>query len=202
MSTSNSEPVLPLPADPMPDARTFVAPSLWFVDRDGYRVIFCRHDPIYRVALDDIPHLRFICVMLRQSELATQEDLACAFGHSVASQRRWERHYQQHGFDGLVNQSSSGRPRKLDHAQEQFVRLWFLRGVSKAEIARRLGVGETTINRICQRLGLQRPAAPAPELPFAAAAPPPEPTSTPASEPTLPPVATPVLLPLKKDKAA
>jgi transposase len=185
----------------MPDARTFVAPSLWFVDRDGYRVIFCRHDPIYRVALDDIPHLRFVCVMLRQSELATQEDLAFAFGHSVASQRRWERHYQQFGFDGLVNQSSSGRPRKLDHAQEQFVRLWFLRGVSKAEIARRLGVGETTINRMCQRLGLQRPAAPTPELPFAGA-PPPEPISTPACKPTLPPVATPVLLPLTEDKAA
>lgn len=117
MSTSNTEPVLPLPVNPSPDARTFVSASLWFVDHDGYRVVFCRHDPIYRIALDDLPHLRYVSVMLRQSELATQEELAHAFGHSVASQRRWERHYQQHGLDGLVNQFSSGRPRKLDNAQ-------------------------------------------------------------------------------------
>lgn len=204
MSTSSAEPVLPLPADPTPDDRTFVASFLWFVDRDGYRVVFCRHDPIYRVALDDLPHLRFVCVMLRQSELATQEELACAFGHSVASQRRWERHYQQHGLDGLVDQFSSGRPRKLDNAQEQFVRLWFLRGVSKAEIARRLGVGETTINRICHRLGLQRPVASAPDLPFddaSAAAPLPEPTARPASESTLAPVPIHLPLPLTQDKA-
>jgi len=202
MSTSSSEPVLPLPPDPTPDPRTFVTPSLWFVDRDGYRVIFCRHDPIYRVALDDSPHLRLVCVMLRQSELATQEELACAFGHSVASQRRWERHYQAHGLDGLVNQSSSGRPRKLDHAQEQFVRLWFLRGLSKVEIARRLCVGATTVDRICQRLGLQRPAAPTPELPFdAASAPAPlaEPIAMPVSEPMPAPVLTGLLRPLTED---
>jgi transposase len=202
MSTSSSEPVLPLPADPSADARTYVTPNLWFVDHDGYRVVFCRHDPIYRVALDDLPHFRYVCVMLRQSELATQEDLARAFGHSVATQRRWERRYQQHGLDGLVDQFSSGRPRKLDKAQEQFVRRWFLQGLSKAQIARRLGVGEATVHRTCQRLGLQRPAAPAPELPLdAASAPVPllEPTSPTPSEQTLSPVPTHLLFPLTQD---
>src|ERR1700677_1198997 len=160
MSTPSSDPVLPFPADPSPDARTFITPCLWFADNDGYRVVFYRLDPIYRVALDDMPHLRFVCVMLRQCELATQEDLARAFGHSVASQRRWERHYQQHGLDGLVDHPSSGRPRKLDKAQEHFVRCWFLQGLSKAQIARRLGVGEATVHRTCQRLDLQRPATP------------------------------------------
>lgn len=204
MSTSSPEPVLPLPADPPPDARTFVTPSLWFVDRDGYRVVFCRHDPIYRVALDDLPHLRFVCVMLRQSELATQEDLARAFGHSVASQRRWERHYQQHGLDGLVDQSSSGRPRKVGKAQEPFVRRWFLQGLSKAQIARRLGVGEATVHRTCQRLGLQRPATAVNELPLvpsSAETAPPEPTSPKACEPTPTPVPAALLLPLAQDKA-
>jgi transposase len=204
MSTSNTEPVLPLPANPSPDARTFVTASLWFVDHDGYRVVFCRHDPIYRIALDDLPHLRYVCVMLRQSELATQEELAHAFGHSVASQRRWERHYQQHGLDGLVDQPSSGRPRKLDKAQEYFVRRWFLQGLSKAQIARRLGVGEATVHRTCQRLGLQRPAAPVPELPLdivSAPAPLPEPTSPAASEATLPPVPSQPIPPLPQAQA-
>jgi transposase len=201
MSISNAEPMLPLPADPTPDARTVITPFLWFVDCDGYRVVFCRHDPIYRVALDDLPHLRYVCVMLRQSELATQEELARAFGHSVASQRRWERNYQKHGLDGLVDQFSSGRPRKLDNAQERFVRQWFHRGLSKAEIARRLGVGATTVDRICRRLGLQRTAAPAPELPFdSASAPLPEPTSSAVSDPAPAPVTSHPLLPLTQDK--
>jgi transposase len=204
MSTPNAEPLLPLPADPSPDARTFVTPSLWFVDHDGYRVVFCRHEPIYRVALDDLPHLRFVCVMLRQSELATQEELARAFGHSVASQRRWERHYQQHGLDGLVDQTSSGRPRKLDKAQEHFVRHWFQKGLSKAQIARRLGVGEATVHRTCQRLGLQRPAAVVPELPLdvvQAPAPLPEPTSPGTSEASHPPVPNQPILPLPPAQA-
>jgi transposase len=189
MNTSTSEPLLPLPPDTSTDPRIFLNPSLWFVDQDGYRVVFCRHEPIYRLALDDQPHLRFVAVMLRQSELATQEELACAFGHSVASQRRWERRYQEYGLDGLEDLFSSGRPRKLDSTQEPFVRRWFLQGFSKAEIARRLGVGEATVHRICQRLGLHRPITPAPELPFDATATPaplPEPTSPPTAEPALP----------------
>jgi Helix-turn-helix domain len=199
MSTSNTEPVLPFPANPTPDTHTLVTATLWFVDHDGYRVVFCRHDPIYRIALNDLPHLRYVCVMLRQSELATQEELARAFGHSVASQRRWERRYQQFGLDGLVDQTSSGRPCKLDKAQEHFVRRWFLQGLPKALIARRLGVGEATVHRTCQRLGLQRPAAPVPELPLdiaGAPAPLPEPTASATFEAPLPPAPIHPLRPL------
>ena len=32
---------------------------------------------------------------------------------------------------------------------------WFQQGLSQAEMARRIGLGTTTVNRICQRLGLQ-----------------------------------------------
>src|ERR1022692_2788614 len=195
MTPSTSEPLFPGPLPPSTDSRTFLNPSLWFVDRTGYRVVFCRHDPIYRFALDDLPHLRYVAVMLRQSELATQEELARAFGHSVASQRRWERRYQEYGTRGGEGHFSSGRPRKLDSTQEQFVRCWFLQGISNAEIARRLGVGEATVHRTCKRLGLQRSVPPAPELPFDATstpAPLPEPSSSPSAEPALA-VATPSL---------
>jgi len=185
MDTPASDLLFP-PFDPSPDERTFINPSLWFVDRDGYRVVFCRHEPLYRLALEDKPHLRFVAVMLRHSELATQEELAYALGHSVAAQRRWERRYQQDGLDGLENQAATGRCRKLDRTQEQFVRRWFQQGLSKAQIARRLGVSETTVDRTCKRLGLQRLPTPVPELPLAAADPRtllPEPTSPECSEP-------------------
>src|SRR3954451_20297808 len=70
--------------------RTFINPILWFDDCAGYRVVFCRHEILYRVALDDPLHLALVAVTLRQSELATQVEIAKAFGHSVATQRRWE----------------------------------------------------------------------------------------------------------------
>ncbi len=75
-----------LPEEPVSDGRTFLNPSVWFVDQDGYRVVFQRHEPIYRIAANDQMHQRLVAVMLRQSRLATQEEICRAFGHSVALQ--------------------------------------------------------------------------------------------------------------------
>ncbi|MHC4509912.1 MAG: putative transposase [Planctomycetota bacterium] len=150
-----TQPLLPL-EEPVPDGRTFVNASLWFVDSDGYRVIFHRHEPIYRVALTDEVHLRLIAVTLHQSRLATQEEICRAFGHGVSTQARWERHYFKHGVDGLVPKKRTGRPRELDRSQEAFVRKWFRAGRSNRQIAKRLGVDEATIRRTLKRLGLTR----------------------------------------------
>jgi len=73
-----------LPEEPGSDDRTFLNASLWYVDKDGYRVVFHRHEPIYRIALNDEVHLRLVAVMLRQSRVATQEEICRAFGHSLA----------------------------------------------------------------------------------------------------------------------
>src|SRR5947209_6920622 len=56
--------------------RTFINPTLWFDDCDGYRVVFCRHEVLYRVALGDPLHLALVAVTLRQSGLATQVEIA------------------------------------------------------------------------------------------------------------------------------
>ncbi len=48
--------------------RTFINPILWFDDCDGYRVVFCRHEVLYRVALGDPLHLALVAVTLRQSK--------------------------------------------------------------------------------------------------------------------------------------
>jgi len=140
------------------DGRTYINRSLWFVDQDGYRVVFRWHEPLYRVALDDTLHLRQVAVSLRQSQLATQAEIAKALGHSEVTQRRWERRYQEHGLKGLRPKSRPGRPLQLSKGQEAFVRKWFQAGVSNLEMARRLGVGETTIRRTLKRLGLKRRA--------------------------------------------
>src|ERR1035438_2897739 len=142
MLQSSSSTLFPDPEIDTKAGRTYVNACLWFDDRDGYRVVFCRHEPLYRVALCDIRFLATICVMLRQSALATQEELAAAFGHSVATQRRWETRLQRDGDVGLHGKKSSGRKPKLDASQFAFVKHWFAQGLSNSEMARRLAVNE------------------------------------------------------------
>jgi transposase len=171
MSTATDSPLpLALPVD----GRTQLNPSVWFVDRDGYRVVFCRHEPLYRVALADVVHLRLVAVSLRQSQLATQEEIAQAFGHAVATQQRWELAYRRHGLEGLEPKSSPGRRPALPPGQEAFLRRWFAAGVANVEMARRLGVSATVIHRALKGLGLQRrPPSQQPSLPGLAEAGPP-----------------------------
>lgn len=160
---ASTQSLLPL-QEPPPDARTFLNASVWFVDSDGYRVIFRWHEPLYRVALTDEVHLRLVAVSLRQSQLATQEEICRAFGHDVSTQARWERQYRQHGIDGLVPKKRTGRGRELDKSQEGFVRRWFHAGESNRQVAKRMGVGESTIRRTLQRMGLARKGTPPPSL--------------------------------------
>ena len=162
---ASAQSLLPL-EEPASDGRTFLNASVWFVDADSYRVIFHWHEPIYRVALTDEVHLRLVAVALRQSRLATQEEICHAFGHGVSTQARWERQYGKHGIDGLVSKKRTGRGRELDKSQEGFVRRWFQAGQSNRQMAERLGVDEATIRRTLKRLGLTRnPAATGPRLP-------------------------------------
>jgi transposase len=166
MSThAPTQPLLPLD-EPAPEGQTFVNAWLWFVDSDGYRVVFHRHEPIYRAALTDQVHLRLIAVALRQSRLATQEEIAHAFGHGVSTQARWERQYAKDGIEGVTSKKPTGRPAELDRSQERFVRKWFQAGQSNRAMAKQLGVDEATIRRTLKRLGLARPpASPARLLP-------------------------------------
>src|SRR5258708_1530421 len=164
--------------------RTSVNPILWFDDYDGYRVICCRHEILYRVALDDSVHLALVAVTLRQSDLATQVEIAKAFGHSVATQRRWETRYSQHGSPGLQPKRPTGRHAKLARSQQALINRWFQQGVSNHEMARRLAVSEATIRRALHKAGLRRQVTPPPELPLHGDAPASaEPPTTPAPEP-------------------
>jgi transposase len=181
MTTSTGSSLFDNPEPDRRHVRKFINPILWFDDCDGYRVVFCRHEILYRIALNDPLHLTLVAVTLRQSELATQLEIATAFGHSVATQRRWETRYAQHGSGGLQANTPTGRPAKLDRGQQVFVERWFGLGVSNHEMARRLAVSEATIRRALQKAGLRRQTTPAAELPLAADAPIPAEPTTPAA---------------------
>jgi transposase len=156
MSTSHqTQQSLPLQHEPT-EGRISINASLWIVDHDGHRVVFLRHEPIYRIALGDEVHLRMVAVNLRLSKLASQYEIAKVFGHSVATQRRWESCYQEQNIEGLKRKRSPGRPPMLDTTQVALVRRWFAQGVSNHEIARRVAMDESGIRKMLRRLGLRR----------------------------------------------
>jgi transposase len=154
---------LPLEQVPLSD-RTPINGSVYFVDQDGYRVVFRWEMPIYRVALADVVHLREVAVNLRQSELVTQEEIAHAFGHTVITQSRWEHAFQKDGIAGLLPKRPSGRRPTLGKSQEALLRRWFYQEWSNCEMAKRLSVDEATIRRTLKRLKLTRTAQLAPML--------------------------------------
>jgi len=131
---------------------------VWFVDHDGWRVVFVGWGatPLFRIALADKQEVRAVAVWLRTMGYAKQQEIACAFAHSVASQRRWESQYENDGLAGLVPKAPPGPQVKVDRSQARYVRKWFEEGVSNCEIASRLGVDESTIRRTLRRLGLRR----------------------------------------------
>jgi len=146
------------------DGRTSINGSVYFVERDGYRVVFHWEMPIYRVAVADVVHLREVAVNLRLSELATQEEIARAFGHTVITQSRWEHAFQKDGMEGLLPKRPSGRHPALDKSQDALLRKWFRQKLSNCEMAQRLSVDEATIRRTLKRLKLTRKARVAPML--------------------------------------
>jgi transposase len=164
MSNNSTQQSLPFPDTPA-DERKFINPSLWMVDLDGHRVIFCRHEPIYRIPLGDELHLRMVAVTLRVSKLATQEEIAQAFGHSVPTQRRWETEYHERNIEGLQRKRNPGRPPSWEKTQEALVRRWFAAGLSNCEMGRRLAMDESVIRRMLKHLGLRRERRKEPHLP-------------------------------------
>ena len=146
--------------------RTMINESLSFVDQAGVRVVFRWHEPLYRFALSDILSMRFVAVSLRLGQLVTQEEVSQSFGHSVATQRRWENRFQKQGIEGLQKKKSSGRPCSVPETCDSLLRKWFAQGIRNAEMARRLAVSDSVIHRALARLGLRRRPPASVELPW------------------------------------
>jgi transposase len=131
---------------------------VWFVDNDGFRVVYVGWEsPLYRVALDDAVQMRFVAVSLHQTGLARQSEIARAFNISVATLRRWARRYAARGSEGLRRKTSPGRTLKITGSEEACIRKWFEAGETNSEMARRLGVNEGTVRNALKRMDLHRP---------------------------------------------
>lgn len=146
--------------------RTRISRALSYIDEAEVRIIFCWTEPIYRFAVADVVSLRHAAVQLRLSGLGTQEELSRAFGHSVATQRRWETRYQAQGLEGLENGKSSGRPPRVPKCLDSILQKWFAEGLTNREMARRLQVSDVAICRALSRLSLRRRRRVSAELPW------------------------------------
>ena len=95
------------------------------------------------------------------------EEAAQASGVSVRTAYKWLRRYRQEGITGLYDRSS--RPRHCPHQtsahrHQEIVRLRRLRRTYR-QISRQLGVSQSTVGRVLQKLGLNRLSALEPAQP-------------------------------------
>ena len=148
-----------------------VQESVWinsrcsFRDAEGMRVVFFGGIPLYNYDPADRFSERFVIVSLVEDRLARQVEAAIAFGHGVATVRRWQAAFRKSGSAGLDPKPGRRRPRKMGGARDTAVRRMFARGVGNREMGRRLGVSEATIRYTLCRLGLEREKA-AEQLPL------------------------------------
>jgi len=119
-----------------------------------WRVVLVAGVVFMRFSLDDIVSTRMACVALRTSGLAFQEEVARAFGHSRATQCRWEEQYRDKGIEGLVDQPLLGRRSTMPRTVEDAVVELHTEGLGMRRISRRLGLTLHEVAGVYKRRGL------------------------------------------------
>jgi len=149
--------------DGMPDAR-----DLHRLDSGGQTMIFAGSVQLFQYAEDDTATRNVAVAVLRQlgfggTEVAAVMELTPNY---VATLRQRS---LREGAAGLVR--PAGRPRETGEASWDQARAWRAAGMRDAEIARRLGVNQSTVLRRLGRAHVQEALPPAPEPEPAAAEP-------------------------------
>jgi hypothetical protein len=163
----------------MPDPR-----DLRRLDTGGETVIFAGSAELFRFAADDTAMRHVAAAVLRQLKFPGK-DVAAVLGLSAAYVATLHQRALREGTAGLVR--PAGRPRETGEAAWDRAREWRAAGVRDAEIARRLGVNQSTVLRRLGREHVQDllpQAEPEPEDAEAAV---PEPGSRPGPAGPVPP---------------
>ena len=150
--------------DGMPDPR-----DLHRLDSGGETAIFAGRVELFRFAEDDTAMRHIAAAGLRQLGFPGQ-DVAAVLGLTPNYVATLHQRALREGTAGLVR--AAGRPPETSEASWQRAREWRAAGVRDAEIARRLGVNQSTVLRRLGRAHVQDPLPPAePEPDDAAASP-------------------------------
>ena len=129
------------------------------LDSGGETAIFAGRVELFRFAEDDTAMRHIAAAALRQLGFAGQ-DVAAVLGLTPSYVATLHQRALREGTAGLVR--APGRPRETDEASWQRARQWRAAGVRDAEIARRLGVNQSTVLRRLGRAHVQDPLPPVP----------------------------------------
>ena len=131
----------------MPDPR-----DLRRLDTGGQTVIFAGSAELFRFAADDTAMRHVAAAVLRQLKFPGK-DVAAVLGLSAAYVATLHQRALREGTAALVR--PAGRPRGTGAAAWDRAREWRAAGVRDAEIARRLGVNQSTVLRRLGRVHVQ-----------------------------------------------
>ena len=145
------------------------------LDAGGETVIFAGSVELSRFSEDDAAMRHVAAVTLRQLGFSGK-DVAAVLGLTPSYVATLRQRALREGTAALVR--PAGRPRETDDASWEQARAWRAEGARDAEIARRLGVNQSTVLRRLGRAHVQDPLPqaprPAPEAAHAQAAEPEE----------------------------
>ena len=149
--------------DGMPDAR-----DLHRLDSGGQTVIFAGSRQLFRYPEDDTAMRNIAVAALRQLGYGGTA-VAAVMGLTPNYVATLHQRALREGTAGLVREP--GRPRETGEASWEQARAWRAAGARDSEIARRLGVNQSTVLRRLGRAHVQEALPPAPQPQPAAAEP-------------------------------
>ncbi|MEK7371820.1 MAG: helix-turn-helix domain-containing protein, partial [candidate division NC10 bacterium] len=170
---------LPLPA-PVSSGATVVNGRCTLRAEGEHRVVVVAGLPVHHYSANDAVAEAYALVMLVDGGYATQKEAAVAFGCSERTVRRHQDRYADGGMTALATRSGwrPGR-RRIPAKRARIIERLTAEGVSKREIARRLGVTE---NAIREQVGPSAPRAQQQVLPLASSSERAEPTAASPTE--------------------
>ena len=170
---------LPLPA-PVSSGTTVVNGRCTLRAEGEHRVVVVAGLPVHHYSANDAVAEAYAVVMLVDGGYATQQEVAVAFGCSERTVRRHQDRYADGGMTALATRAGwrPGR-RRIPAKRARIIERLTAEGVSKREIARRLGVTE---NAIREQVGPSAPRAQQQVLPLASSSERAEPTAASPTE--------------------
>ena len=149
------------------DDRTAVNGDCVVRRTDQWVVVLVKGLPVFSYETDDVAAMRLAMVQLVESKIASQEEIARAFGVTRLTVYRQIQKYRAGGVGALVPKKGSATgPGVTGGRRDKVIVKRKQAGESNRRIATRLGISEPSVRRALKRMGYQQEALSAvqPEL--------------------------------------